>query len=531
MGASNRVWRRLFFAVLALCFASSFDPVLLAQQATVPNPQFQAVRATILEAVKDGSVPSISVAVAKDGKVIWEESFGWANREKMIPATPHTMYSMASISKPISTTGLMILVDQGKVDLKAPVNKYIAPSELKAHEGNAADATVTHLLNHTSGLPLHYSAFYLDEPQRQPPSFTESIRRYGILVHPPGAVYQYANFGFGLVDHIITKVSGRAFRDFMKTEVFLPLGMTHSCVDVEPALDEYQAVRYDTRGNPVPFYISDHPGASQVYSSAHDLIRFGLFHLKHTQPDQKQILKPATIDLMKQDSDPNPRNDRYGLAWFLRKGEYGYDVAWHTGSMNGTNTILKFVPSEDIAVVVLINTASDLRQKLPNDIIGTLLPDYGAKWKAERDKPSPRREAFKPVPDLIGEWKGEIRTYEEVVPVLMIIQADGDVHVKIGNQMETLLNRVAFEDGFLSGTSFGTIPSGDARAHPHNISYRLLLDGKRLSGYASTEFTAGRSYGNFSSYVRLEKQPATPPAVSASANDEVGRSAPADPRR
>ena len=96
--------------------------------------------------------------------------------------------------------------------------------------------------------------------------------------------------------------------------------------------------------------------------------------------------------------------------------------------------------------------------------------------------------------------------YEEVAPVIMTIQGDGDVHIKIGSQMETLLNRARFEDNFLSGTSFGTIPSGDARAHTHNISYRLLLDGKRLSGYVSTEFTAARSYGNFSSYIRLEKK-------------------------
>ncbi len=500
---------RALFGVLAVLLVFGFPFNLVAQQATVPNAQFAAVRATILDAVTSGRIPSMSVAVARDGRIIWEESFGWANRERMIAATPHTMYSMASISKPISTTGLMILVDQGKVDLKAPVNTYIAPAQLTAFEGNAADATVTHILNHTSGLPLHYSAFYLDEPGAQPPAFPESVRRYGILVHPPGAVYQYSNFAFGLVDHIITRVSGRPYRDFMKSEVFLPLGMTHTSIDVEPGLEPYAAVRYDSRGNPVPFYVSDHTGASQVYSSAHDLIRFALFHLKHTQSDQKQILTPATIDRMKQDSDPNPKNDRYGLGWFLKKDEYGYDVVWHTGSMNGTNTMVKFVPAEDLAVVVLINTASDLRQKIPNDIIGTVLPRYGEKWKVDRDKPAAPRTPFKPGPELLGDWKGEIRTYEETAPIVMTIQDDGDVHVKIGRQMETLLNRATFEDNFLSGTSFGTIPSADARAHPHNISYRLLLDGRKLSGYASTEFTADRSYGNFSSYIRLEKQPQT----------------------
>jgi len=345
--------------------------------ATVPNSAFDEVKTTILGAIAAGDIPSMSVAVAKDGEIIWEEAFGWANREKMTPATPHTMYSMASISKPITTTGLMILVEGGQVDLTAPVNQYIAPAELTAFEGEASDATVTHILNHTSGLPVHCSVFYQDEPHRQPPVSTESIRRYGILVHPPGSDYQYANFGYGLASHIIASVSGTPYAEFMKREVFLPLGMTHTSVDVGPGLEDFAAVRYEGSGNPVPFFISDHPGASQVYSSAHDLIRFGLFHLGHAQPEQDQIISAESIELMKKDSDPSPENDRYGLGWFLSGNEHGYPIAWHTGSMRGTNTMLKFVPQEDIAVVVLVNTSSDLRQKIPRDILGVLLPDYG----------------------------------------------------------------------------------------------------------------------------------------------------------
>ena len=473
--------------------------------ATVPNPRFEEVRNTVLEAITAGEIPSMSVAVAKDGEVIWEEAFGWANREEMIPATPHTMYSMASISKPITTTGLMILVERGYVDLNAPVNRYIAPAQLTAYEGEASAATVTHILNHTSGLPVHYSVFYQDEAARQPPAVTESIRRYGVLVHPPGAVYQYANFGFGLASHIISKVSGRPYADFMKTEVFLPLGMTHTSVDVGPGLEAYAAIRYDGDGEPLPFYISDHPGASQVYSSAHDLIRFGLFHLGHTLPGQSQIISPESIQRMKQDSDPNPENDRYGLGWFLSGNEYGYPIAWHTGSMRGTNTMLKFLPGEDLAVVVLINTASDLRQKIPNDIIGILLPDYGEKWQEARDRESGPREAFEPGPELVGAWQGHIITYDDTVGVTLTIRADGDVHVEIARQLKTLLDRVRFADGFLSGTSYGTIPSSDALDHPHNISYRMLLNGDLLSGYVTTGFTTDRSYGNASSYIRLER--------------------------
>jgi len=494
-----------FFTLLLLLSSFGAAAGQVPTSATVPNPSFNEVKDTILHAIARGDIPSMAVAVAKEGEIIWEEAFGWANREEMVPATPHTMYSMASISKPITTTGLMILVERGMVDLNEPVNRYIAPAELKAFEGSAHEATVTHILNHTSGLPVHYSVFYSDEPTRQPPPFAESIRRYGILVHPPGAGYQYANFGFALVDHIISNVSGIPFREFMKTEVFLPLGMTHTSIDVGPGLEDHAAVRYDGSGQPVPFYISDHPGASQVYSSAHDLIRFGLFHLGHTRAEQTQIISAESIALMKEDSDPSPENDRYGLGWFLSGNEYGYPIVWHTGSMRGTNTMLKFVPGEDIVVVVLVNAASGLRQEIPRDIIGVLLPDYGERWKAARGRPDLPRSPFEPLPELLGEWEGEMTTYDETVPVTLTVQPDGDVHVKIGNQLKTLLDRVRFADGYLSGTSYGTIPSSDARMHPHNIGYRLLLDGDRLSGYVNTGFTTDRSYGNLSSYIRLER--------------------------
>jgi CubicO group peptidase (beta-lactamase class C family) len=486
--------------VLAVLF---YQNAGFSQIAEVSSTSFEEVKKTIMKAVNSGKVPSISVAVAKDGKVIWEEAFGWANREKLIKATPHTMYSMASISKPIATTGLMKLVERGLVDLEKPVDTYIGPAKLTAYEGDAANASVRHILNHTSGLPTHYTCFYLDEPERQPPPQPESIRRYGILVHKPGEVYQYANFGFALADIIISKISGKSFAEYMKTEVFLPLGMTHASINVGPGLERFAAERYATDGKPVPFYISDHPGASQVYCSAHDLIRFGLFHLKSPLPEQTKILMDETIDLMQIDSDPNPENNRYGLGWFLREDEYGYSTVYHTGSMRGVNNILKMVPSENIAVVVLINTSSPLRNKLPNDIIGILIPDYGEKWKKVRDKPSDKPRPYKPVPELLGLWEGNITTYEEVTPLTMDFQSDGDIHVKIKGQLETLLNNVRYRNKMLSGNCSGTILSGDARRFPHDISFRMKLNGDVLSGYISTRFKTERSYGTFSSYIKL----------------------------
>jgi CubicO group peptidase (beta-lactamase class C family) len=496
--------KKLFTAVL-LSVIFVCHPALFGQVATVPSEDFDAVRAIILEAVSSGEVPSISVAVAKGGEVIWEEAFGLANREDLIKASPHTMYSMASISKPITTTGLMKLVESRKVVLEKPVNEYISPAKLTAFEGNSEDVLIRHILNHTSGLPEHYTCFYTDEPDRQAPPAPESIRRYGIIVHEPGEVYQYSNFAFALAGYIISKVSGLSFSEYMKTEVFLPLGMTHTSVDIGLGLEQYTAERYHTDGKPVQFYTSDHAGASQVYCSAHDLIRFALFHLKSPFPTQTKILKDETISLMQTESDPNPENNRYGLGWLLKSDEYGYATVYHTGSMRGVNNILKMVPSENIAVVVLINTTSSLRNKLPNDIIGILLPDYGEKWKEVRDRPSAKTPPFKLSPEFYGLWEGNITTYENVTPVTFIFQEDGDIHVKIEGQLETLLNRPRFRNGTLTGVCSGTISSEDARRFPHNISLNMKLKGDSLSGFVTTQFNTERSYGNFSSYIQVTK--------------------------
>ncbi|MCP4728382.1 MAG: hypothetical protein GY863_25320 [bacterium] len=189
----------------------------------------------------------------------------------------------------------------------------------------------------------------------------------------------------------------------------------------------------------------------------------------------------------------------------MRKDEYGYDVVWHTGSMRGVNNIIKMVPSENIAVTVLINAGSPLRNKIPNDIIGVLLPDYGEKWKEVRDKARPAPAPYKPAPELIGEWKGEIVTYEEKLPVTFVFQEDGDIHVKIENQFNTLLNNVRYRNGQLTGNCYGTIPSGDAKKHPHVINMKLILNNDRFNGYFTTYFTTERSYGNLSSYIYLDK--------------------------
>ncbi len=175
------------------------------------------------------SVPSISVAVARGDQILWEESFGWADRERKIPADPNTPYSIASITKPMTATALMTLVRAGKIDLDRPINDYLGATKLRARLGDAREATVRRVANHSAGLPEHYQFFYKDEPWR-PPSIDETILRFGNLFTPPDEAFRYSNLGYGLLSTIIARASGRSYARYMRDEVFLKLGMTHTTV-------------------------------------------------------------------------------------------------------------------------------------------------------------------------------------------------------------------------------------------------------------------------------------------------------------
>ena len=247
-------------ALSAVSALSGFFGLPQARAQRAPTDQFAVARAHARAAVQDSGVPSLAVAVAKGGKIIWEEGFGWADREGRIPANEHTTYSLASISKPITATGLMMLVEQGKVKLDAPANDYLGSGKITGLAGDASGATVRRVANHTAGLPLHYM-FYYDGAIDQVPSMDEAISRYGITVYPPGSAYQYSNLGFGIIDYIIERVSGQAYADYMRSQVFLPLGMTHTSIFVAPGLEPYAAVRYEPDGRRVTRYDFDHRGA------------------------------------------------------------------------------------------------------------------------------------------------------------------------------------------------------------------------------------------------------------------------------
>lgn len=477
-------------------------------QPGAPDARFTSARRVIDSLMTTLAIPSVAVAVSQGDRIVWEEGFGWSNREQRIRATPHTAYSLASISKPFTATALMRLVEEGKVRLDAPVNDYLGAGKVRAFAGDARGATVERVLTHTSGLPLHYQFYYADGGYAPPP-MDETIRRYGILVHPPGDVYQYSNLGYGILDHIVARVGGPSYAEYMRRSVFDPLGLAHTSVGPRAELERETAERYFPDGTPIPYYTFDHVGASEVYSSAHDLVRFGMFHLKQRVAGSTPVLKPATIDAMQRDVATESPGFTRGLGWGIRQDEFGHRRVAHTGGMPGVATILALYPSSGVAIVVLTNASTPAAGRIAQEIAAAVLPGYAERRAAAPVTPAAPVAAGELSRALAGAWRGWIRTHADSVSVTVVVGRGDSVTFALGTANAERVRGASWRNGVFEGRTAARLTPSDIARHPHELQLLLRARGDTLSGWGAAMNPSVRNRFALSSYVRLERMPSS----------------------
>jgi len=440
--------------------------------------------------------PSLTMVVAQDGRFLWERSWGWADKEKRILATPQTMYSLASISKPITATGLMVLVERGQIDLDKSIDDYLGATKLRAYVGDAQQATVRRVANHTAGLPIHENFFYADEDRHLPP-FTETIRRYGILVRPPGERFEYSNLGYGLLEQAIAQTSRQNFAAFMRREVFEPLGLSRMAFGVPPGMQKETAARYALTGSPLPFYDFDARGASAFYASAHDLARFAFLSLGTLEAGQTRILNGASLAAMTQ---PTTANSPFGIGWQL------YDrsksrVVFATGYMSGVGTIIITIPAKRFVVVGLCNAGTDFPVRVALEITRRAFPDLG--FTPPFGPPPPPPE---PIPNtLVGDWVGEVVTHNGRRRFHLWIQVGGDVYAQLGDQPRVQVSNAQWSGGQLIG-SFSRDIGVDGLSSSQRLGFMLtprseLLDGP-ITAWTSRHERNGNALSSFLSLRR-----------------------------
>ncbi len=485
---------------LTLSFSFANQPV------KIPGNRFDKVRTKMIKMIDSGKIPSLAVAVAKDGKIIWLEAFGWADRAKKLKATPQTIYPLASLSKSMMATGLMVLVDGGLVTLDDPVEKYITPAKIKVYEGKSSDLKVIHLLSMMGGIP-HGSACY-HEPHTPLP-ITEFINRFIISVFPPGTVYEYSNYSMGVPQAIIAKVTGKTLNDFMSSEVFSSLGMKRTFVKYPRGVNNV-AVKYYSDDIPAPHIYFGPLGGAGFYSSAHDLIKYGIFYLKNPLPDQKRIFRDEIIDKMHKVQYKHIPNAMMGLGWGCAEIDDGLNWIVSNGRIGGANSNISLVPSKNLAVVCLTNTSQSIADQMAIEIIDVLIPGFAQKATAfiEKYETEHKPESYKPTPRFTGKWEGKIKTFKDEIPVTMLFQTDGDIHIQLNNQYSTLLNNAAVLKNDLRGDFLGKIPNEQGFSYHHKISLYMKMKNTKLSGYISSYFETGKGIFSIPSYIYLIKKAA-----------------------
>jgi CubicO group peptidase (beta-lactamase class C family) len=443
--------------------------------------QYDTIRQDIEHEIAAGHASGVAVALTHNGKIIWQEGFGWADKERGRRVTPDTPFSLASVTKPFTTTALMVLVAAKKVSLDARANDYLGEAKIRAGVGNPYDVTLRAAASHSSGLPGTFQLFPIDGPRKQP-SMDEVIRAYGVLVTTPNERYHYSNVGMGIVAHIVSRKSELDFGEFLHDKVLEPLGLSHSFFDTDLSRREEMAQRYDGKGNAFPFYVTSTPGTGELYASAHDVARFAMFHLKDHLADQRAILSDKQIDELHRPMIRMLADRFYGIGWMIGHAFDGSIVLYHTGNQAGVFTVMMLLPSQDISCVVLTNHDGDhnLLERVRDATIRTLAPEWN--WKSVSPPLSEQLpETYR------GSWRGRLHDGDRVVPLTLSI-AEKESTLQIHDQKPEPILELGLVEGMMVGKTRGDLGLPATRAvKADRLSLWLQLRAAKLEGEIGAE--------------------------------------------
>jgi CubicO group peptidase (beta-lactamase class C family) len=314
-----------------------------------------------------------SVLVAKDGKVIYKHGFGEANKEWDIPNETNTKHRLASISKQFTAMLIVQLVAEDKLKLDLPITNYL-PDYPKT---NGDKITIHHLLTHTSGIPNYTSFPNYWEIMRSPHSPADLVKLFADLEleFVPGAEFAYSNSAYILLGILIEKITGKTYAQVLQERIFSPLKMNDSGYDTHEKVLKNRAAGYNRFANTfenasyIDMFVAYTAGG--IYSTVEDL------YLWDQALYGEKLLPKKYKDLMFEQHIPAWGGQHYGYGWEIGKIRVGntreqVETIGHSGNINGFNTQITRIPSDQSLVVLLNNTGGAPLYDMTSAIIGIL---------------------------------------------------------------------------------------------------------------------------------------------------------------
>jgi D-alanyl-D-alanine carboxypeptidase len=312
--------------------------------------------------MQSDSIPGMSFMVVHKDKVVKKACFGFCNIENQVPASQETVYELASVSKPVTATALMMLVEEGKVALDSSVAFYLGNVVTE----NYKTITVRQLMNHTSGIPSDhyvYSKLYAPTPLRY--NTRDQLTDLFALkpAAAPGEKYLYSNAGFFLQAAIIETVSKQSYQEFIQKYIFDKAAMAHSYFINGDSIVPHHAQGYTKRkGRLVRFSLEstiqalNTNGFGGLMSTTADLYAFAQTLLKGGLIKKSSFEQMLVPSLLRDGTPAMPKNNtsNVGLAWHI-KTIAGKRCIFHTGH---TGTALLCFPDDDLTIVLLTNLSA-----------------------------------------------------------------------------------------------------------------------------------------------------------------------------
>ena len=359
----------VYISCLAISFGSKAS---IAQSSN--DQRFESIATLAQAKMKEFGVPGVAIGILHNGTVSIR-GLGITNVEDSLPVTAHTVFPIASISKTFAATAMMRLVEEGKVDLKAPVRTYLP--EFKVRDETASrDATVLQLLTHVGGWEGQVSG-----PDRGSETLTNFLTTITDLmqVAPPGAAWSYNNAGFSIAGRVIEKITGNSINRSIRDLVFQPLGLEHAGTTAGDFIVNRFAAGHTTRdGKPAlnrPFTASVSVTAGGVGLCMTDLMAYARFHMGDgTAPNGERVLKRESLERMRTPQLRKQANDDdMGIGWHLRTMGTVRTLS-HGGTLGGHILLLEIVPERNFAIAVLTNASAGWR--LIQDVEREALKSY-----------------------------------------------------------------------------------------------------------------------------------------------------------
>jgi CubicO group peptidase (beta-lactamase class C family) len=318
----------------------------------------------------------------------------------------NTVFEIGSISKVFTATLLAEMVQDGRVHLDDPAQKYLpATVHLPTRSGKAI--TLGSLSEQNSGLPRMPTNFRPADPANPYADYSvqqmyDFVSHYD-LTRDPGQTFEYSNLGVGLLGHVLSLAAGKSYEDLARERIWKPLGMEHTAITFTPWMKAHLALGHDEQGNVVKNWdIPTLAGAGAIRSTANDMLKFLEANL---HPERGAVER--AMDLAHQRRAPAGNMD-IGLNW-LRAHSTGDTIVWHNGGTGGYRTFIGFQPSRKRGVIVLTNTGGTGADDIGMHLLDPALP------LAPKPAPPKQRTAIALGPEIIARYAGKYQLAPGVV--------------------------------------------------------------------------------------------------------------------